>query len=103
MIDRPNFAVAYNHVGLSIDDRLDKLGDVVAVVLVIRVGIDDDIGSMLERELKTGHERESETLIVTEGKDMISSLAQRQLGRPVAAAIVNDEPFHNVKARNRAW
>ena len=52
VLDLVGLAVADDHVGLAVEDRLDELGDVAAVVLVVGVGVDDHVGAELQARVE---------------------------------------------------
>lgn len=57
MVDAVDLAVTDNDIGLVIDEGNDEVGDRVGVVLVIGIGVNDDIGAEAEAGIKTGLER----------------------------------------------
>jgi hypothetical protein len=63
VLDVLDLAVADDHVGVAGEDRLDELDDVAAVVLVVGVGVDDDVGAELERASRPAWKPEARPLL----------------------------------------
>ena len=79
VLDLGDLAVADDHVGLAGEDRRDQLGDVGAAVLVVGVGVDDDVGAELEAGVEAGLEAGGEALVVGQPDDVLDAAAR---GRP---------------------
>ena len=102
MLDRHDLAVADDHVGVAGDDRRDELRDVGAVVLVVGVGVDDDVGAELERRVEPGLEAGGEALVVRQPHDVVDAVLARDLDRAVGRAVVDDQPLDDVEAGDLA-
>ena len=102
MLDLIGLAVADDHVGFSGQDRRDQLGDVRALVLVVRVGVDDDVGAQLQAGVEAGLEGGGKALVVGEPHDVAHAARTRDLDGPVRGAVVDHEPFHLVDAGDLA-
>ncbi len=98
MLDLRHLAVADHHVGLAGQDRADQRGNVARVVLVVGVGVDDDVGPELETGVEAGLERGREALVVGQAHDVVDPVGARDLDRAIARAVVDDEPFDLVEA-----
>jgi hypothetical protein len=77
------------------EDRLHQGGNAGSGVLIVGVGVDDHIGAELEGALEPRHECPRQALMVLEHQHMIRAMLAGHGRRAVAAAIVNDEPFHH--------
>ena len=77
-----DLAVADDHVGAALDDRRDELGDVAAVVLVVGVGVDDDVGAELQARVQAGLEAGGQALVVRQPHDVVDSVGARHRDRP---------------------
>ena len=84
------------------EDRLDELGDVAAVVLVVGVGVDDHVGAELERGVEPGLEARGEPLVVREPHDVVDAVLARDLDRAVGRAVVDDQPLDRLEALDLA-
>src|SRR3954452_20950394 len=98
MLDRHHLAVADHHVRPPLEDRMDELGDVMAVVLVVGVRVDDDVGAELERRVEPGLEARGQPLVVRQAHHVVDALLARDLDRAVGRAVVDDQPFDLVEA-----
>ena len=76
-----------------------SVGDVVGRVLVVGVGVDDDVGAELEAGVETGLEGEGQALVVGELHDVVDAERPSHLDRAVGGAVVDDQPLDRVEAR----
>ena len=97
--DRPR---ADHQVRLAGEDRRGELRDVVGAVLVVGVGIDDDVGAGAQRRLDAGGERPREALVAPQADDVIDAGGLGDGDRLVGAAVVDDHPLDPREARHRA-
>ncbi len=95
--DRPG---TDDYLCASLEDRRNQSGNRSGVVLVVRIGIDDDVRAGLEARLDARHEGARQTLVMRQGDDVIHSTSARNLIRPIPAAIVDDQPFDTVETRH---
>ena len=56
MLQRRHPSIADDDVGPSVQDRLDQQGDVLPSILVVGVGVDDNIGVNSQRCLQSCRE-----------------------------------------------
>ena len=97
MLDGVRAAVADDHVGVPGDDRLDQAQDVRPAVLVVGVGVDDDVGAELQRGVQTGLEARGQALVVRQADDVVDAVRAGDLDRAVGGAVVDDEPLDRVE------
>ena len=102
VLDLVGLAVADHHVGLAGEDRGDELADVAAVVLVVGVGVDDHVGVQLQAGVQTGLEGGRQPLVVGQAHHVVDPVRARHLHRAVARAVIDDQPLHDVEARQLA-
>ena len=102
VLELRDLAVADHHVGAARDDRLDQLRDVARVVLVVGVGVHDDVGAELEARVEPGLERGGEALVVREPDDVVDAVRARDVDRAVGRAVVDHEPLDRVDAGHLA-
>ena len=86
-----DLAVADDDVGLAGEDRRDQLGDVGAAVLVVGVGVDDDVGAELEAGVEAGLEAGRQPLVVGQPDDVLDAVLAGDLDRAVGRAVVDDQ------------
>ena len=63
MFDIVNRSSPDDNLRLALEDRLDEPGDVFGAVLVVGVGIYNDVGSLTKAGLESGNERTCEPLV----------------------------------------
>jgi hypothetical protein len=83
--------IPYHHVGATLENRFDNFRDLLAGVLVIGVGINDDIGAELEGGVDPYHERNSQPLVFLEDYDVAHAEFFRKIGSTVRTPVVDDE------------
>jgi hypothetical protein len=84
-------AVPDHHVGLASENRRDQARDLLAGVLVVGVGVDDDVGAETQAGVEPGHEAVREPLPAREAHDVIGTVLARHLRGAVRGAVVDDE------------
>ena len=77
VLDAHHVAVADHHVGLVPQDGRHQRRDVVGGVLVVGVGVDDDVGAQLEPGVEAGLERGGQALVVGEPDDVVDAQLAR--------------------------
>ncbi len=102
VLDLVGLAVADDHVGVPLEDRRHQLRDVGADVLVVGVGVDDDVGAELEAGVEARLEAGGEPAVVGEAHDVVDAARARDLDGAVGRAVVDDEPLDLVDAGDRA-
>ena len=60
-------------------------------VLIVGVGVDDEVGAGLEAGVDAGHERRRQPLVPAQPDDVIDAARARDVGRAVARPVVDDE------------
>jgi hypothetical protein len=101
--DRVDLAVADDHVGFAGDYRRNELFDVGTVVLVVSVGVDDDVSAKLERGIKACLEPCCKPFVRCEPNDVVNAAGSSDLDCAVFGAIVDHEPFDRVDTWNLPW
>ena len=91
--------VTHHDVGLAVHDGLDQTGDVLPAVLVIGVGINDDVGAQAERRLQAGGERRRQPLVLLQPDDVVGPCFPRHLGGAVGGAVVHHQHLYPVHPR----
>ena len=92
-----DLAIADHNVGAAGDDRFHQLKDVFAAVLVVRIGVDDDVSAKLQTRVHACLEGDSEALVRVEADDVVDAALTRDLGRVVGRAIVDDQPLDSLE------
>ena len=81
-----------------VEDRSDDRGDILARILAVSIGIDDDIGARRQRCLDTRAERRSEATVGAVADDVMHPPHARNLRRVVGAAVVDHQYLDRVDA-----
>ena len=85
-------------LGFAFQDGRDQQRDIVSVVLVVCVGVDDDVGAALEAGANAEHEAPRKALVGGESDDVVHAQLLRDLAGPVTAAVVDDQPLDDIDA-----
>ena len=101
MLDLIRLAVADHHVGVPGQDRRHQLRDVGAAVLVVGIGVHDDVGAELQRSVEPGLEGRRQTLVVGQAHDVADAARPGHLDGPVRRAVIDHEPLDLVDALDR--
>src|SRR5688500_263247 len=96
-------AITDHDLGRSFDDRRDEPGDVAGEVLVVGVGVDDDVGAETKGGVDPGDECRGEAAMRLQGDDVCGAGLPRHLDRTVHAAVVDDECLDRVDALDLLW
>ncbi|OPZ07625.1 MAG: hypothetical protein BWZ08_01743 [candidate division BRC1 bacterium ADurb.BinA292] len=94
----PDTAVADHHLGLVGQDRPDQPLDAVAAILVVGVGVDDDVGAVRERGFQPGAERRRQPLIAAEIDDVRDAVRAGHLDGAVLRPVVDDQHLNGIDA-----
>ena len=100
--DRVGLAIADADVGAPGQHGLDEAGDVDAAVLVVGVGVDDQIGAQAQAGVEPGHVRRREPAVAREADDVVDAELRRDLAGPVAAAVVDHQDLDLVDTGDHA-
>ena len=98
MCDAVGLAVANDQLGSAGQDGLDQLDDVAAKVLVVAIGVDDDIGAQLKAGVETRLEGMSQAAVAGKPDDVVRPGLAGDFAGAVGGAIVDDEDFDLVYA-----
>lgn len=92
-----------HQVGLLVQNRFDQGRDVLGIVLVVRVRVHDHIRPPFQTGVQPSHEGLGQSLVLGVGNDMINAVLAGDGSGVVRGAVIDDQPFHRVKAWNLAW
>ena len=98
MGDVPRLSIADNHICATVQDGLNQLGDVCSAVLIVTVGIDDDVGSCPQREIKATGKGAGQTTVGAMPKHMFDAQGARRVARAIGAAVIHDQDLDVVDA-----
>ena len=87
LVDRPR---TDDDVGLVGQHRCCELGDVGTAVLVVCVGVDDDVGTQAQACIEAGHETHREAPIHRVAHHMVDTVLTSDFCRIVGRAVVDD-------------
>ena len=89
-------------MGTLFENRLNECDNIGTAVLVISIGIDNNIGTEFEAGVKTRFEGMAQTAIFWESDNMIHAMFARDLRRAIRRTIVNDQNLDFVNTGNFA-
>ena len=88
-----NFAIADHQIRASADDRRNETRDVCALVLIVGIGVDDDIGAEPKCGVDARDERRRKSSMCPELHDVCRARLPRNVDGVVGAAVVDDQGF----------
>ena len=83
------FAIADHHLRRSAHDRRNEPSNVSAEVLIVSVGVDDDVRAESKREVDTGDERSREPAMRFQLQNVTGAGFARGVDSVVAAAVID--------------
>ena len=101
VLDEVDLAVGDDDVGPPLDDRPDEVGDPLLRVLVVAVGVDDDVGAELEGVVDAVLEGAGQPLVAGVPHEVRDAERAGDLDRPVGRAVVDDDDDDLVDALDR--
>ncbi len=91
-------AVTDHHFSLTLNNGTNKLGDLTAGVLVIRVSIDDYIRAQAQSRVQTTGISPCQTRMPVHLNDMVYAIFQGDIHSIIYAAIINDQDLNGREA-----
>ena len=101
VLDQVHLAVGDDDVGRALDDRPHEVGDALLRVLVVAVGVDDDVGAELQRVVDAVLEGAGQSLVAGVPDEVGHAEGAGDLDRPVGGAVVDDDDDDLVDALDR--
>ncbi len=98
----PHLPVADDDVGFARHHRRDQIGDVAAGILVVGVGVDDDVRPQAEAGVQPALEGAGQPLVLPVTDDVVDAEGVGNGRCLILAAIVNHQNFQAVNARQSA-
>src|SRR5579883_2705121 len=98
--ERGRIAVTNHDIRVTTQDWLDQARDITAAVLVIPIGVHDDIRTEAESGIEASAERGGKAAVAGMASDIICTGLEGDLGGAVGRAITDDEDKHLVNARD---
>jgi len=81
----------------------DKLGDIFCFVLIVRIGIDDNICSLAQALFDTRHKSFGKSLVVFKVDDVVYTALFGNLDSIICAAVVDDKPLYRIETFDLSW
>jgi len=88
-----NLTVADHDLGFFSENRLNKPRDVRTFVLVISVGVDDDVGAEFQCFFQPGFESPRQSFVLIKMNEMVYSPLASNFDRAILTAVVNNQNF----------
>lgn len=99
----PCLSVADHHVGAVVEDGLNQSRDVATAILIVGVGVDDDIRTGLQGRIEAGGKGRREPSVAAMTDDVIDARFASHHQRGVGAAVVDDQRFKLVDPGDVRW
>jgi hypothetical protein len=99
MAQRGHLAVADHHLSRSIEDRLHHGRDVAGVVLVVGIGVDDDVRAPLDGIAQTGGKGDREPT-VDRHPDHFCACPARHLRGSIGRSVIDYQDLDLINAVN---
>ena len=93
MGDGVGLPVSDDDIRRAVEDRANQLGDVAPGILVVPIGIDDDVGTERQGSFDTAAKGSCQALVVLMLDDVIDADLKGERHGAVGRAIVDDEDF----------
>ena len=101
MGDLGGLAVADHDICPAIQNRCHQLRNVGTKVLIVAVGVDDDVGPRLQTFVNAPAEGARQAQVPLVANDVLDPQIPSDLNGAIGTAIINDEDLNPVDARNR--
>ena len=102
MADATCLPIANHNMGALFQNGLNECDNIGTAVLIIAIGIDNNIGIEFEASVKTRFECMTQTAIFWKSDNMIHTEIARDLRRAIRRTIVNDQNLDFVNTGNFA-
>ncbi|OPZ67140.1 MAG: hypothetical protein BWY83_02694 [bacterium ADurb.Bin478] len=102
MLDGAGIAVADHQISLMRQNRPHQLGDIFARILVIGVGVDNQIRAQPQTGVQAGGKAGGQSLIAIQAHDMVNAQLPRDLHRFILAAVVDHQNLDGIDALDLA-
>lgn len=93
-----NGTFANDDIGRTVKDGADQFFNIIAAVLVIGIGVDDDIGAVAEAGVKACHKAFGKAFVAAEVYDVVDAPASGDLYGIIFTAVIDDEVFDGINA-----
>ena len=98
-----NRSCTYNHICLAFKYRTHNLLNVFSTILVVRIGINDDISALLKTLIKSCHEAFGKSLVSLKVDNIVDAPALSNLNRVIFTSIIDYKILYLVYAINVLW
>jgi len=102
VLDTLHLPIADDHIGFVAQDGGDQVGDAVLRVLVVGIGVDDDVGPEAQAGVQPGLEGGGQPLVGGVAHHVVHPQRPGHFDGPVAAAVVDDQDLDHVDAGHLA-
>lgn len=103
MLDGGNRTGADYDIGLFAKYRRGQRRNVIRIVLIVGVGIDDDVRFQMQAGFQASHEGARQALVAGMANHVVDAIFAGDADCVVAAAVINDQPFDAIKSSDISW
>jgi len=100
MSDLVWFSIPDDDLGTAQQDRLHKFRDIGSAVLIVTVGVDDDIGSQSQTSIDPGGKSVAKPTISRKAQDMFDAHFPSDFHCSISAAVINHQDFDGIDPDN---
>ena len=103
MLDLLDRSGTNDNVRLVLQNWLNQFWDIVRTVLIVGIGVNDDICPGRDACSQSGYETAGKTLVTAKADDVIDAMPFGDGNCVISATIIDDEPFNFIYARKGFW
>ena len=100
LVDVFNISRADHHVCFLPENRLDELGNGLAWILIVGVGVDNDIRAVPQTRIQPGGKRLRKSLMAFQLHEMVDAVLLGDLAGSVIAPVIHDKHFNHIDPVN---
>ncbi len=100
LLDLLDRAAPHYDVRLLLENRIDQSSDVLTLILIVRIGVDDDVGAEFEAVLYAHRKGSCKAPVLAQGHDVVGTGGARDFDGSIRRSIIDDEDFNLVDAHD---
>lgn len=100
MRNRSRTAITHAYIDIACEYWCDEPLDIRSFVLVVGVGVDDDVGAEPQRGIETSHVGDRQTPSARKSNDVMNTKSGCNFARPIVAAVIDDQDLDDIDTWN---
>ena len=93
-------AVTYDDICVAVQYGLDESGNVAAIILVVAVGINDDVSPQDQAAIDPGSKGMAQAAVARKPDDVVSTVFECHRYGSIGASIIDDQDFDTIDTGN---